>query len=53
MRRALLPDISSRVDGRRTAYRTGALWVIVVAVDGEDRDGNVEVGVFIVDGWEA
>lgn len=53
MRKALLPAISSPVGGMQRTYRTGALWVIVITVNGEDGDGDIEVWVLVVDSWEA
>jgi hypothetical protein len=34
------------VEGSQISF---AGWVVVIAVDGEDRDGDVDIGVFIVD----
>jgi hypothetical protein len=34
------------VEGSQMSF---AGWIVVIAVDGEDRDGDVDIGVFIVD----
>jgi hypothetical protein len=40
-------------DEERQAHRSGALRIIVVAVDGKDWDPDVEILVFVVDSREA
>lgn len=38
------------VEGTERAFGPRTLWVVVVAVDGEDGDTDVEVTVFVIDG---
>jgi hypothetical protein len=39
--------------GRNTAYRPSTLGIIVVTMNAEDGNGNIEIWVFVVNGWEA
>lgn len=41
------------VEGTERALGACTLWIVVVTVNGEDRDTDVEVGVLVVDRWEA
>ena len=47
------PDCGAMSDEGGTrclaTHRTSALWVVVVAVNGEYWDGDVEVRIFVVD----
>jgi hypothetical protein len=46
--------IRGRLGGKSMwADRPSTLWVIMVSVDRENRDGDVEVAVLIVDSWKA
>lgn len=39
-------------DGVKGTHRAYALWIIVVAVDGEDGYADIVVRVFVVDRWK-
>lgn len=47
------PRYREHVEGAESTLWSRALRVVMVAVDGEDGNGDIQVGVFIVDSREA
>ena len=41
------------LQGGYMTYRPSTLWIVVIAVYAKDRNGNIEIGVLVVDSWEA
>jgi hypothetical protein len=42
-----------KVQGTKGAVRSCSLWIVMVAMDGKDGYGNVEVWIFIIYRWKA